>query len=238
MDSKLVIRMTDPLNITSLADAGAIATQALNTIITSTIAALPAILAAVIIFLLGWVIAIIVSKILEKILKFIKLEEFLEVHKLEDAFGSVKLSNIFVKVVKIYIILVFVQVSVSLLSLGELSKFLNALLLYAPVLIGAILVVVAAVLVGEYVKEKVLELGKTPYVVFFARASKFVLILIGVLTGLNTAGFDTSLLNNIIIDIIRAVVFGLSVAFGIAFGLGGQKDAQEIISKVRKHVKI
>lgn len=230
--------MAEPLNVTSLGDLGLVASQAGNQILTSTIEALPAIIAAVIVFLLGWIVAIILSKILEGILKLVKLEDFLEVHRLEDALGSVKLGEVFVKIVKIYVMLVFLQAALSLLSLGDLSKYLTALLLYVPVVIGALLVVIASALVGEYIKEKILELGKSQYVTFVARASKFVLILIGIITGLNTAGFDTTLLNSIIIDIVRAVVYGLALAVGIAFGLGGQKDAQDVVKTVRKNLKV
>ena len=94
-------------DITTLADFSTVAGQALNTVVSNTIIALPIILAAVLVFVLGWILAILVSKIVEGLLKLVKLEDFLEVHKLEDALGSAKLSHIFVKVVKIYVILVF-----------------------------------------------------------------------------------------------------------------------------------
>ena len=225
-------------DITYLADGGSMAGQAASVLVNSTIAALPAIMAAVLVFILGWLLAILLSKIVEGLLKVVRFEEFLKSHRVEDAMGTVKLSDLFVKVVKIYVILVFLQVSVALVSLGALSIYLQSLLLYLPVLIGALLVVVAAALAGEYLKEKIMELGKTSYINFLARGSKFFVVLVGIITALDTAGFNTSLINSLLVTLVQAVIFGFGLAFGIAFGLGGQKDAQDVIGKVRKSVKV
>lgn len=225
-------------DVAYLADGGTMASQAAGVLVNSTIAALPSIMAAVLVFVLGWILAILLSKIVEGLFKVVKLEEFLKSHRLEDALGTVKIGDLFVKIVKIYVILVFLQVSVALISLGTLSIYIQSLLVYLPVLIGALLMVVVAALAGEYLKEKVLELGKTPYINFVARASKFFVILVGILTALDTAGFDTSLINTLLLTVVQAVIFGLGLAFGIAFGFGGQKDAQEVIGKVRKSVKV
>ncbi len=230
--------MADGSGLTSLADMGSVAADAAAKLLASTIDMLPSLIAALLVFVLGWIIAIIISKIFGRILKLVKLEEFLRMHKLDDALGSVKLSDIFVKIVKIYVILVFLQTALSLVALGQLSAFLYMVILYVPVLIGAILVIVAAAVAGEYVKEKILELGKTNYGIFVARGAKFAIIVLGLITGLNTAGFDTSLLNSVLITIVQAVIFGLGLAFGIAFGLGGQDDAKDMVKKARKNLKV
>lgn len=230
--------MADGFNMASIADAGTAATDAVNTILVSTINLLPSLIAATVVFVVGWIVAALVSRALEKIFKIVKLEEFLEMHKLSDALGSVKISNVLTKIVKTYLILVFLSAAVSLVSLGQLSAYLYAVLLYAPMLIAAALTIVAAALAGEYVKTKLLELGKTNYVAFVARGSKFVIVLLGVITGMNTAGFDTSFVNNILLTAVQAILFGLGLAFGIAFGLGGQDEAQDVVKGVRKSMKI
>lgn len=225
-------------NVTSIMDVPTIFANAANSVINSTIAILPNLIAAVVVFVLGWIVAVIAGKVVKKILELIKFENFLKMHKVEDTLGTVKISDVIAKIVKIYLVLVFLQVAASLVNLGQLSTYLYAVLLYVPIIIGALLLVIAAALIGEYVKEKILELGKTGYVAFLARGSKFVIVLVGILTGLNTAGFDTSLLNSILLTVVQALVFGLGLALGIAFGLGGQKDAGEIVSRIRKTVKV
>ena len=202
-------------------------------------ALLPGLIAAIIVFVLGWVVAFIVSRIFAGILKAIKLEDFLKQHKVDDALGTVKISDVLVKIVKYYVLLIFFQAAVSLVSLGTISAYLSVVLFYAPVLIGALLVVLIAVIFGEYLKEAVIDLDKKSSTVkFAARAVKLVVIYVGLTMGLATAGFNTSLITGIFLTIIQAAAFGIALALGIAFGLGGQEDAKDVIKSTRKNLKV
>ncbi|MCI0503428.1 hypothetical protein L0Y65_01825 [Candidatus Micrarchaeota archaeon] len=200
---------------------------------------LPGLIAAILVFVLGWIVSFIVSRIFARILKMIKLEEFLKTHKVEDALGSVRISDVLVKIVKYYVLLVFIQAAVSLMALGTITDYLTTVLLYIPVLIGAAVIVLVAVLFGEYLKEAIIDLNsKSAMVRLGARAAKLVMIYIGLTMGLATAGFNTTLITGVFLTIIQAAAFGLALALGIAFGLGGQDDAKEIIKSGRKNLKL
>jgi hypothetical protein len=195
--------------------------------------------AAIIIFIIGWIVAVIISRIFGGLLKAVRLEDFLKEHKVEDSLGSVKISNVLVKILKYYIILIFLQAAVTLIELGTISTFLNEVLKYAPVLVGSALVALVAVILGEYIKEVILDLSsKSGTVRFAARAVKLVIVYIGVTMALSTAGFNTELLNGIFLLLFGAIVFGMSLAIGSAFGLGAQKDATDMVGWWRKHLKI
>jgi len=214
-------------------------TGALENTVTNTAEILPGLIAAIIVFIIGWIVAVIVSRIFGGLLKAIKLESFLKDHKVEDSLGSVKISDVLVKIIKYYIILIFLQAAASLVTLGTVSAFLATVLVYAPVLIAAVLVVLAAVILGEYIKESILDLrSKSAMVQFVARATKLVVIYIGVTMAMATAGFDTTLVSNIFLVVLQAMVYGIALAIGIAFGLGGQKDASDMVGKWRKMLKI
>jgi hypothetical protein len=200
---------------------------------------LPGLIAAILVFVLGWVVSFIVSRIFARILKMIKLEEYLKTHKVEDALGSVKISDVLTKIVKYYVLLIFVQAAVSLMALGTITDYLTSVLLYVPVLIGSVLIVLVAVLFGEYLKEAIIDLSsKSAMVKLGARAAKLVMIYVGLTMGLATAGFNTTLITGIFLTVIQAGAFGLALALGIAFGLGGQDDAKEIIKSSRKNLKL
>jgi len=229
--------MVDVQNVTDILSS-TITTAAENTA-TSAAEIVPGLIAAIFIFIVGWIIAVIVSGIFARFLRFVRLEDYLKAHRVDNALGKVKLSDILTKLLKYYIILIFLQAAFSLVALGTISIFLTGLLLYAPALIAAILLVLVAILLGEYVKQIIMELrSKSTMVQFIARATKFVIIFIGITMGLSTAKISTFLLEMIFITIIGAVVFGLALAIGIAFGLGGQKDAQQMIGEWRKHLKV
>ncbi len=201
--------------------------------------AIPGLLFGIIIFVIGWIIAIVISRIVAGLLKAAKLEEFLKEHRVEDALGTVKISNVLVKILKYYIILIFLQAAVSFVSLGTISDFLTGLLLFVPLLMGAVLVSLVAVILGEYVKEILLDLGtKSPLVRLAARGTKLVIIYVGVVMALATVGFHTELISDIFTIVLQGAVYGIALAIGLAFGLGGQGDAQNMIGTWRKHLKV
>lgn len=214
------------------------ANTAAQELIVQTVTFLPNLIAAILVFLLGWVVAILISRLLKGVFRAIKLEEALKHHKVEDALGTVKISTVLTKVVKYYVLLVFLQEAVSLVSLGSITEFLSLVLFYAPLLIGGFLVFLVAVIFGEYLKEMIIELSKSQFVRFIGRAVKLILVYIGLTMGLATAGFDTTLITGIFMTMLQAMVFGIALAIGIAFGLGGQGEAKNLLKSGRKYFKI
>ncbi len=197
--------------------------------------AIPTIIVAVLIAVLGWIVGILLSKALGKLLEVLKFEEFLAKHKVQDALGKVKVSNVIVQAFKYYIILIFLQASLMLVALGPVSEFLTRVLDYAPKVFGAVLVLIAAAIFGDLVREKVLEVDrKEKYMRAIAQTLKYVLIFIGAVVGLETMGFNTQILSATFITILQAIGMGVALAFGLAFGLGGQDAAKSWIASARK----
>ena len=226
-----------------LNNATAVFSEGLNTAIQNTASdgatVVIELLMAIIIFVLGWAVAVILSKIFGSFLKAIKLEGFLREHRVDDALGTVKMSSVLEKILKYYILLWVINQAFSILQLATINVFLTSFLLYAPALIGAALIILIAFLFGEYVREMVVELDpKSAMVTFAGRAAKVVVVYVGLVMGLSTAGFNTTILDNIFLVLLQAVGLGLALAFGIAFGLGGQRDAQDIVVSWRKNLKI
>lgn len=199
------------------------------------VVAIPRFLLAIIIFVVGWALASVVSWIVERVLEYIKLEKFLKSHKLEDSLGKVKFSNVLVKLTKYYIMLIFLQAAVAMLDLGTITQFLSSVLMYTPVFIGALLLVVVSAVLGELVKEKIIEIEeKSKTVRWLASAMKAVIVFLGIMVGLSTMGFDTAIVTTSFVQLLQGIIYGIALAFGLAFGLGGQEDAKDIIRSLRK----
>ena len=200
---------------------------------------IPDLVAAVILFLIGWAIAIFLSRVFEELLRFVKLEKFLAQHKVGDALGKLRISTALIKIAKYYLLLIFVQASVSLIQLGTISNFLTAVLLWAPVFVGAILLMVVAAIFGELVKQKTIAIeGKSKVIIWAANIGKALVLFFGAVMALSTLGFDTRIVVETFITLVQGLVWGISLAFAIAFGLGGQEDAKGIIKDSRKHFKV
>ena len=213
--------------------------NAVQTTADSAVLLLPGLIAAILVFVLGWVVAFLVSRLFSWLMKAIRFEEFLKQHKVEDSLGTVKVSDVLTKIIKYYVLLIFLQAAVSLVALGTITTYLGAVLLYAPVLIAAVMIVLLAVIFGEYLKEAILELDKKSSMVkMVARGTKLVIIYVGLTMALATAGFNTLLITGIFMTVLQAAVFGIALAIGIAFGLGGQEDARDVIKSTRKNLKV
>ena len=201
---------------------------------------IPNLVAAVILFLIGWAIAIFLSRVFEELLRFIKLEKFLAQHKVGDALGKLRISTALTKIVKYYLLLIFVQASVFLIQgLGTISNFLNTVVLWASVFVGAALLLVIAAILGELVRQKILAIeGKSKVIIWAANIGKAIVLFFGVVMAITTLGINAQILIDSFITILQGLVWGISLAFAIAFGLGGQEDAKGIIKDSRKHFKV
>lgn len=209
-------------------------TNSIQKIVTDCLNVIPGLIAAIIIFAVGWIIAVALARIVELILKLIRFEELLEQHKVEEAMGKVKVSNVLVKLSKYYVLLIFLQAAVSLLQLGTISKFLSDVLIYAPVLIGAALLVVVGALLGELIKEKIVEIEpKSTKMGLLGKWSKYLIVFIAVLAALEMAQFKVGVIIQTYTIILQGIVFGVALAFAIAFGLGAQEDAKAIVKDLK-----
>jgi hypothetical protein len=213
--------------------------NSIEKIIVDLILFIPKFLIAILIFVAGWILACVVSWIVERVLEYIKIEKFLKSHKLEDSLGKIRLTSVLVKLTKYYIMLIFLQAAVAMLNLGTITQFLYSLLMYTPVVIGALLLVVVAAVFGELLKEKIIEIeNKSRTVRWLASATKAVVVFMAIMVGLATIGFDTTIVSNSFVQLLQGIIYGIALAFGLAFGLGGQEDAKDIIRNLRKKTGI
>lgn len=230
--------MVDPLsaNPQTLVDAAA---AGLNQSVTSLVGALPNLVFAVVLVVIGWFVGNFVAMVLKKVLQLIKFEPFLEAHRVEDALGNVKVSNVFVQLFKYFVIILFVQQAVAMLALGSLSEFLGKVIDYAPKLIGGIMVVVVAAIVGELAKEKVMEVHeKEDYMKLLGTGIKYIVVFMGIVMGLDTLGFPTTIITATFVSMVQALGLALGLAVGLAFGFGGQEAAKDWIKEWRKRLNV
>ncbi|MFH1199498.1 MAG: hypothetical protein V1708_00360 [Candidatus Micrarchaeota archaeon] len=209
--------------------------RSMNALYDNAVSLIPGLLGAVLILFVGWVFATIIAHIFKKLLDFVKFDKMLTKYGVDDTLGNIKLQPVLVKLIKYYMILLFLQAAVSLLYLGTLSNFLSLVLGYAPAFIGAILLVILSAVVGEFAKEKIIEVGpKSGFAKSFAQFVKVFVIFLGLMTGLSTLGFNTSIIKETFLTILQGLVYGVALAVGIAFGFGGQEDAKSAIKAARE----
>ena len=198
---------------------------------------IPDVIFAAVLFVIGWGAAIVISKAVNRIFKLIDLEKIVKDRRLSGALGKATLSNVLEKLAKYYVKLVFLQTSIAMLHLGTISTFLNGLAALGPVLVGAGLLVVIAALAGELVKIRIIEMGKASYLEVVGSAGKVIIIFLGLVSGLQTMKVDVTIFQQTFLTLLNGVVLAIGLAVAIAFGLGGQNDAKDMIKTMRTKLK-
>ncbi len=211
--------------------------QGVQTTALNLVAALPSFIFAAILLVVGIVFSWFVESMVKKILQIVKFEELLEVHRLEESLGKIKLTNVFAAIAKYYVIFIVLQLCVVwFLGGSQVANVLQPLVDYIPKILGAALLVVVSGVVGELLRDRISSVGKEQYLTMLANSAKIVVMFIGIVAALDTLGFHTAIIKEVLVTIIQAASFGVALAIGIAFGLGGQEFAKDVIKNGRKHV--
>ncbi|HEU5114913.1 MAG TPA: hypothetical protein VFT82_04075 [Candidatus Paceibacterota bacterium] len=202
---------------------------------------LPALVAAIIIFVIGWVIGSLVGKLIAHIIRTIKLDTALEQaglgHVMKRAGFNLNSGAFIGGLVEWFIIIAFLVASLQVLGLTQVNLFLAGVVLaFLPRVIVAVLVLLAAIVIGDVLSKIVMGSSRATGV----RSAN----LLGVLTrwtiwifALFVALQQVGIADQLIQAIFNGVVVALSLAFGLSFGLGGQDAAARWIEKTRDEMK-
>jgi hypothetical protein len=199
----------------------------------------PTLIGALLVFLFGIIAASIVGKIVERIVKVLKVDQaILRIsgeEKLEKRGIKIVFSVFLGQLVKWFLILVFLMTAVDVLELDQVTALLNSILLYLPNVIVAIIILTIAFLLGNLVNSIVRSsshIAKIISATLLAGIARWAVIIFGILAALIQLGIAVSLVNTIFIGLVASV----SLATGLAFGLGGKDEAALILRKIREEI--
>ncbi|MFZ5559178.1 MAG: mechanosensitive ion channel family protein [Patescibacteria group bacterium] len=211
--------------------------DSLKTIWGSFIGFLPTLLAALIVFIIGWLIAVFLGKVANRIIKTIKLDVLLAKLGFRTALAKAKLNldspKFFEELVKWFFIIVFLMAAVDILGLDQVSLFLKGILFYLPNVIVAAIVLLAAVIVANFMQKLVKASANTAGLKSASAIGtivKWAILIFGFVIALTQLGIAPTLIQTIIIGLIAM----LALAGGLAFGLGGRDAAARLIEKIRQ----
>jgi Mechanosensitive ion channel, conserved TM helix len=201
-----------------------------NQVVNDIVTALPTIIGALIILLVGYIVARVVSGVARRLLVRVGADRTFAQHG-SDVYGetanSMKPSTLGASVVFWVIILIFVVAAANFLGWPQVSQLINDFLAWLPNLIVAIVILVAAPIVGRIVRRAVEsgsgQLGMTSGRML-GRIAEIAVIAFAVLIAINQVGIATDLVNILFIGIVAA----LALALGLAFGLGGREVAGQV----------
>ncbi len=199
----------------------------------------PRFILAVVILIVGILIADIIGKALAQLIRATKVDALIRKAGAEPYFSragiKIDIGKFVGIIVKWFLVVVVLVQTFQILGLNAVTAFLQSILNYLPQVIVAVLIVLAGIVIGEVMEKivtggaRVTQLGKPG---FLGGATKWVIWIFTVLIALFQLGIATLLSETV----LNGIVIALSLAFGLAFGLGGQQHASEVISNIRKEI--
>jgi hypothetical protein len=192
-------------------------------------------IAALIIFAVGWVVGSFVGGLIEKLFGVIKVDTALRQAGVEEALrrGDIRLnSGAFVGgLVKWFVIAVFFLSALQVFGLTQVNAYLADVVVgYLPHVIVAVLILLASIIIAEVVQKSVAGAAATAHLrssKVLGVVTKWAIIVFAILAALVELNIAASLIQILFIGIVSA----LSLAFGLAFGLGGRDAAARALDR-------
>lgn len=215
-------------------------TQSFQNLFYGLVSFLPNLLAAIIIFIIGWLIGAGLGRVVAQVINAIRVDKALKaagVDRLVERAGFTLNSGAFLGVlVKWFFIIVFLVAALDVLKLTEVTIFLRTVVLgYLPQVIVAVLVLLVAAVVAEAAQRVVAGSAAAANLRsanFLGATARFAIWIFAVLAALDQLGVTP-----FVQTLFTGVVVALALAFGLAFGLGGQQAAARYIDKMSEQIK-
>ncbi len=199
------------------------------------VAILPRLIIALIVFSLGWLVAKVVYRAIVKLGNKLNIDEVVKpmAGAVEKAGYKLKIGKTIAFLVKWFVIIGTLVIALDILGLQTTKGLLVGIIAYIPQVIIAIFVLLAGVALANFTKKVIKGSTSMLHVKsagFLANLARVTLIVFTVLIALNIIGFNSAIINALFMGTIAMV----ALAGGLAFGLGGQKAAAEVIEDIKE----
>ncbi len=216
------------MNATTITDWSAGFLTGLTAGLAHFFAAIPNIIGAILLLVIGWIVAGILGSIVVKIVRAIHVDTVADRvganSFLARSGAKLKTSDVVGEIVKWVVRLVFVEMAAEQLGMPQVSQIINSILAFIPnIIVAALILGIGAFLgqlLGGIVRASASEagLGNSN---LLARLASGAVLAFAIIAALNELNIAPIVVNTLYIGLVAA----LSLALGLAFGLGGRETA-------------
>ncbi|MCL5434882.1 MAG: hypothetical protein M1405_00645 [Patescibacteria group bacterium] len=215
---------------------GVVLANSLNNALLGIVYFIPKFVGGLVILLIGIIVSTIVKQILIEIFKALRIESFLKKYGVPELKEEFTWTNLLAEIVRWFIIIIFLIPTADVWGLPRIITVLNEFLLYLPNVFVAAVIGLVGLVFARLSHDVILASTKgidpqTSSAI--ASVTKWAVSVFVILAVLSQLGVATDLIR----ILFTGLVAMLAVAGGIAFGLGGQGAAKDVIEEVRKKLK-
>lgn len=201
------------------------------------IAFLPNVIMAILVLALGFWFGSVLGRAVAHLVAITRLDKALHragLDKVSERAGvHLSMAGFLGGIIKWLVIVAFTIASAEILGLTQITQLLRDILMYIPQVIIAAFALVIAALVGDFVARLIEHSARGVGVKgqFAAQVAKWSIIIVG---GIFPALLHLKIMPGLIEVLFTGVVFAISLALGLSFGLGGRDAAAKAIEKMKQ----
>jgi small-conductance mechanosensitive channel len=203
-------------------------TRSLSQGLGSIMSALPALIGALIILIIGYIIAKVLQAITTRVLQGMGFQGWMEKGGIKQFFDRSQTQqtplSIIGKLVFWLVFFIAITMAVDTLGISAISEVLAQFIAYIPQIIAAILILVLATLLATFVAGIVRGATGSNVV---GSVAQYGIIVFAAFAALTQLGIAEELIAPTFLILLGAV----ALAAALAFGLGGQSIAQQIVQQ-------
>ena len=189
---------------------------------------LPQLVGAIIILIVGYIIARVLQGVVTRVLRSIGFEGWMERGGIKQFFDRSQTTetpaSVLGKLVFWFVFIIAITMAADALGIPQVSAVLAQLIAYIPSIIAAILILILAALLGNFLAGVVRGATGSDLLGTIAR---YAIIVYAVFAALTQLGVAVELTAPTFLIVLGAV----ALALAIAFGLGGREVARDVIEK-------
>lgn len=201
--------------------------------------ALQSFVLAVIVLIIGLIVSNTLSTLAKQLISKLGVDKAMHKlgisQKMEEIGLEYKVSSIIGWIVKWFFLIVTFLIVANQLQLTAVTDFLTRVVVYIPNVIVAVGVLAVGLLAAQFVHGAVLKALQNTNLEEGARkmvalTSKYAITIFAFFAALTHLGIASDLINTL----FTGIIFALSLALGLAFGLGGKEHANRFLENLRK----
>lgn len=227
------------MNFASWGDA---ITASLTNMLTTIVNFIPNLIIAIIILIIGIIVARVLGRLTERIITFTRLNQLFYRTGVASDLARVGInlnfSYLFGWLVQFFIIVATLVTVADVLMFEQIALFLRNVLNYIPnVFVGVVILgigLIAGNLLGNVVERATSASERYSGMSFWLSSlARWAIIIFALMTALIQVGVAASLIQ----IIFAGLVIAISLAIGLAFGLGGRDRAHDILEQANRNMR-
>ncbi|MFA6175638.1 MAG: hypothetical protein WC765_03550 [Phycisphaerae bacterium] len=201
------------------------------------LAYLPVLLGALLILIIGWIVAKAIKRLVDWLLKIVRFDTLADKAGISEILrkGDLRISarEVVSSIVYWLIIIMVLVMAVDALGLPKSSDILASLFAYVPKVIVALLVLIVAMFLANFVSGIVRTAAgnaNLPKPEILAGVSRWAIIIFAITIALEQLGIAPLLVT----ATFNIILGGLVLALALAFGLGGKDAAAKYLEELKQ----